>query len=75
MHTFAKSEDLDEMQHNAACHLGQLCLWKVKMIFRQKNKMSFENYNLTPLDMYNGLSQVYYIKSEDYYIKSKGKIH
>ena len=28
----------------------------------------FENYNLTPLDMYNGLSQVYRIKPE-------GRIH
>ena len=29
------------------------------MIFRQKNTIFLKNYNLTPLDMYNGLSQVY----------------
>ena len=37
---------------------------KVKMIFRQKNRIFFENYNLTHLDMYNGLSKVYCIKPE-----------
>ena len=30
----------------------------------QRKKIFFENDNLTPLDMYNGLSQVYYIKPE-----------
>ena len=30
---------------------------KVKKIFRQKN--TIKKCNLTPLDMYNGLSQVY----------------
>ena len=30
----------------------------VKKIFRQKNTIFLENYNRTPLDMYNGLSQV-----------------
>ena len=30
---------------------------KNKKIFRQKNTIFFKNYNLTPLDMYNGLSQ------------------
>ena len=35
------------------------------MIFRQTDTISFENYNLKPLDMYNGLSQVYCIKSEE----------
>ena len=34
----------------------------------KKNSLCFENYNLTPLDMYNGLSKVYCIKS-------KGRIH
>ena len=28
------------------------------------NKIIFENYNLTPLDMYTGLSQAYCIKPE-----------
>ena len=32
------------------------------------NTIYFENYNFTPLDMYNGLSQVYCIKPE-------GRIH
>ena len=41
---------------------------KEKMIFRQKNTILVENCNLTPLDMYYGLSQVYCIKP-------KGKIH
>ena len=57
MSTFANSEDPDEMQHNAAFYLGQHCLY-----FRQKT--IFENYNLTSLDMYNGLSKVYCIKPE-----------
>ena len=37
---------------------------KVKMIFRQKNTIFFLNYNLIPLGMYNGSSQVYCIKPE-----------
>ena len=37
---------------------------KVNKIFRQKNTFFFLNYNLTPLDMYNGISQVYCIKPE-----------
>ena len=36
---------------------------KGKKDLRQKNTISF-NYNLTPLDMYNGLSQGYCIKLE-----------
>ena len=38
---------------------------KVKEIFRQKNTLSFENYNLTLLDMKNGLSQVNCIKEKE----------
>ena len=30
-----------------------------KKIFRQKNKTNLENYNPTPLNMYNGLFQIY----------------
>ena len=41
---------------------------KVKKNFRQKNTIFFENYNLTPLDWYNGPPQVYCIKPE-------GRIH
>ena len=38
---------------------------KVKKIFRQNNSICFFlNYNLMPLDMYNGLSQFYCIKLE-----------
>ena len=38
---------------------------KVKKIFRQNKYNIFFNYNLTTLDMYNGLSQVYCIKPEE----------
>ena len=43
--------------------LGPRLFVKVKKI-RQKNKKFFLNYNLIPLDMYNGLSIVYHIKLE-----------
>ena len=46
MSIFANSEDPDEMQHNATTLFE-----KVKNIFRQKNIILFENYNLTPLDI------------------------
>ena len=55
------------MPHNAAFHQG-LHFVKVNLILRQNNTTFFENNNLTPLDIYNGLSQVYCIKPE-------GKIH
>ena len=32
---------------------------KKKNIFKQNNTIVFENYNLIPLDMYNGLSQFF----------------
>ena len=57
------SLDLDEMPHNVAFHQGLNCL-QVKKIFRQENTMLFLNYNLTPIDVYNGLSQVNCIKPE-----------
>ena len=57
MSTFANSEDS-----------GSTLFVKVKQIFRQINTLLFENYNLKPLDMYNGLSSVYCIKPE-------GRIH
>ena len=60
--TFANSKDPDEMQHYAAS--GPTLFVMVKKIFRQKNTIFFENFNLTALDMYNGLSQVYYTKRE-----------
>ena len=37
-----------------------VCIDK-KKIFRQKISIFFENYNLTPLDMYNGLYQIKYV--------------
>ena len=36
---------------------GSTLFVKVKKSFRQKNTIFFGNYNLTPLDMYNGLSK------------------
>ena len=56
MRTFVNSEDPDEMQHNAAFHQGLHC--KGKKDLQTKESNIFENYNLTPLNMYNGLSQV-----------------
>ena len=47
-------EDPDEMQHNAALHRGLHCLQRWKSASDNKYNI-FENYNLTPLDMYNGL--------------------
>ena len=32
---------------------------KIKKILRKKMQYFFENYNMTPLEMYNGLSQAY----------------
>ena len=64
MGTFTNSEDTDEMPHNSAFHQGTVCQGKKS----SDKKTFFFKYNLTPLDMYNGLSQVYFIKPE-------GKIH
>ena len=50
--TLANSEDPDEMQHNAAFHQGLHCLKGKKDL--TKEYILFLNYNLTPLDMYNG---------------------
>ena len=36
----------------------------IKTIFRQKDTIFFENFKLTPLDMYNGLPHIYCIKPE-----------
>ena len=66
--TSTNSEDPYEMPHNAAFHKGLHCLYAVfhqclhylyrLKIFRQKNIIYFEKYNLTSLDFYNVLSQV-----------------
>ena len=65
--TFANSEDPDEMPHNMAFHRSPPFV-KVKKILDKKYILFFENYNTTPQDMYNGLSQAHCINSE-------GKIH
>ena len=62
MGTFTNSIDPDEMLHIAAFHQATLIV-KVKKIFRQNTKIFYEYYNLTPLDVNNGLSQVYCIIS------------
>ena len=61
--TLTNSEDLDEMQHKAVFHKGLQ-----KTIFRESNTILFRNYNLLPLSVYNGPSQVYCMKPE-------GRIH
>ena len=70
MGSFTNSEDPDEMQHNAAFHQGlqSSLLVKVKISSEKRIQFFFSNYNLITLDMYNGLTQVYYIKLE-------GRIH
>ena len=65
--TFANSDDPDEMQQNAALHQGLQCKGK-KYLQTKEYTFFFLNYNLNPLNMYNGLSQVYCIKPE-------GRIH
>ena len=61
MSTFANSEDPDEMQHFIRVYT--VCIRKKDL--QNKEYSNFEkNYNLTPLDIYNGLSQVYCIKSD-----------
>ena len=64
MNNFAISEEPDEMQHSS----GSTLFEKIKKSFRQNNIILLKNQNLAPLDMYNGLSQVYCIKPE-------GRIH
>ena len=56
MGTFTNSVDPDESFINTVC-IG-------KKIFRQKKTIFFLNYNLAPLDMVNGLSQVDCVKPE-----------
>ena len=76
MGTFTNSEDPDEMPHNEAFYpalhcgfsLGSTLFVKVKKNPQTKIQYFFKNCNLTPLDMYNGLSQVYCFKPE-------GRIH
>ena len=53
----------NQMKCQTMWHFIRIHTVKVKKIIRQKIHF-FQNYNLTPLDMCNGLSQVYCIKSE-----------
>ena len=41
---------------------------EVSKVFRQNNTIFKKKYDLTPLDMYNGLSQVYLSKQKEEYI-------
>ena len=67
MITFANRVDPDEMQQ--MLHFIRVCtVCKGKNDRQTKEYNIFENYYLTPLDMYNGLSQVYCIRQE-------GRIH
>ena len=63
MSTFVNSEDPDEMQHSAVFHQGLHYLSRYK-IFRHKNTVLFKNYNMTLLDMYNGLPPSLFNKPE-----------
>ena len=54
-------------------HFIRVYTVKVKKIFRQKNTIFKKIYNLTPLDRYNGLSQVYCIKPERIHLCTKGQ--
>ena len=63
MSNFANSEDPDEMQQMLH-FIRAYTFCKGKKDLQTKENIFFLNYNLTPLDMYNGLSQVYLIKLE-----------
>ena len=65
--TFANSEDQDEMPLQYLIRVCTVCKGKIDLQTKEYN-IFLENYNLTPLDMYNGLSQVYCIEPE-------GRIH
>ena len=63
MKTFANSENQDEMQHNTA--FSRLHFVRVHTVCNGKKEYNdFENYNLAPLKLYNGLSQVNCIKPD-----------
>ena len=64
MKTFGNSENQDKMQHNTA--FSRLHFIRVYTVCKVKkaNNVFFENYNLAPLKLYNGLSQVYCIKPD-----------
>ena len=61
MSTFVNGEDPDEMHHFVRVYT--VCKGQKDLQTKVKEFL-FENYNLTPLEVYNGLSQVYCIKPE-----------
>ena len=73
MKTFANSENQDEMQHNTAfSRLHFIRVYTVCKVKKNTMVFFFENYNLAPLKLYNGLSKVDCIKSDGlihYYTK------
>ena len=56
------------MQYNAAFSSGSTVFKGTKDLQKNDTILFFLNYNLTPLDMYHGLSQVYCIEPD-------GRIH
>ena len=66
--SFTNNEDPDEMQHYSAFHQSTLFVKVIQKDIHTKIQYLFKNYNMTLLDMYNGLFQVYCIKQE-------GRIH
>ena len=62
MSTFANSEDPDEMQHQLHfIRVNTVCKGKKDIQAKESlNTIFFENHNLTPLDMYNGLPSLLY---------------
>ena len=61
MGTFSNRED---QNGNVTFHQGLHCLLSYKIYSDEKCNICF-NHNLTHLDMYNGPSQVCYIKPEE----------
>ena len=64
---------LQTVKTQMKCHTKQHLIWVYtvlydKTIFRERNTILFENYNLLPLEIHNGPSQIYCIKPE-------GRIH
>ena len=68
MRSLVKIEDPDEMPHNAAFHQGLHCLLLQKQSLVKEIHFLCENFNLWPLSIYNGPSEVYCIQP-------KGRIH
>ena len=61
MGTFTNSED--QMKSRIMWHFIRVYTVKVKKDIQTKITISFKNYNVTPLVIYNGPFQVYCIKT------------